>query len=209
MAEKIVLDLSQFCNDGLKEITVVNLKHEKQKGGRGWRGLFLCHCGREFSALPRAVCSGKQISCGCLRGARHRKMSGGHTSHYLYHTWENMKARCERKSHTSYEHYGARGITVFEEWKNSFAKFANYIDLQLGAKPSGRHTLDRIDNSGNYEPGNLRWADHETQVMNRRISKPELHGGVAPANHVNTRLRLGWDLETAKNTPVRKVKTNA
>lgn len=80
-----------------------------------------------------------------------------------YLAWINMRTRCSRETHPSYHHYGGRGITVCTEW-DSFQQFL----LDMGTKPSSKHTLDRINNSGNYEPGNCRWATWSQQATNKR-----------------------------------------
>ena len=81
-----------------------------------------------------------------------------------YQAWENMYTRCTNPKHASYKNYGGRGIKICDRWRNSFENF--YEDM--GKKPSNRYSLDRIDNDGDYEPGNCRWATFKTQIDNRR-----------------------------------------
>ena len=75
-----------------------------------------------------------------------------------------MKDRCFNKNDQDYKYYGARGISVCQKWRGSFAAFVD----DVGPKPTDKHTLDRIDNSGNYEPGNCRWSTSSVQNKNRR-----------------------------------------
>jgi hypothetical protein len=96
------------------------------------------------------------------------------TDKRLYNTWYAMVNRCTNPKNTSYARYGGRGITVYEPWLTDTMAFAEWIYANLGPKPE-RHSLDRIDNDGNYEPGNLRWADGSTQANNQthpRVAKP-------------------------------------
>lgn len=90
----------------------------------------------------------------------HGHSSAGHRTP-TYCSWQNMISRCNHGSAPSYPNYGGRGITVCERWR----KFANFL-ADMGERPEGM-TLDRVDNDGNYEPGNCRWADKATQAVNR------------------------------------------
>jgi hypothetical protein len=83
-----------------------------------------------------------------------------------YRSWERIVQRCYNQGHVSYKNYGGRGISVCEEWRKSFMAF--YRDM--GRKPGGL-SLDRVNNNGNYEPGNCRWATPKQQANNRRIRK--------------------------------------
>ena len=86
-----------------------------------------------------------------------------------YAAWQGMRARCHRKTHADYQEYGGRGIVVCERWLGSFSAFL----ADVGLRPSPRHSLDRRNNDGNYEPGNVRWATAKEQANNRRSPKPK------------------------------------
>lgn len=98
----------------------------------------------------------------------------GKTTHGLaktseWYAWRGIKQRCFNVTNKDYKNYGARGITVCDRW----LKFDNFIK-DMGMKPSPKHSIDRIDNNGNYEPSNCRWATKTAQVVNRRKFKNKL-----------------------------------
>lgn len=83
-----------------------------------------------------------------------------------YYIWRTMKARCLNPKNKKWDRYGGRGIRIYEPWINDFKEFYDYV----GPRPSNQHSIDRIDNDGHYEPGNVRWATPEEQVYNRSVT---------------------------------------
>lgn len=162
--------------------------HVDPRGKNERRARFKCSCGEEFGQVVKDVKSGKTKSCGCRRSKVRAEMNrerlgednpawkGGVKYHYLYATWKGMKQRCLNKTSVSYCNYGGRGITIHEPWINESAAFIEWIEENLGPRPDG-YSMDRIGNDGNYEPGNLRWADHSTQMKNRRRHNTNKTGG--------------------------------
>lgn len=146
--------------------------------GHKLRVVCSCVCGvvREVDAY--SLKSGGTKSCGCTgRG----KTAESRTTHGMsrkgavtrtYRAWQNMKRRCYDESHVSYHRYGAKGVVVTPEWLNSFENFLE----DMGECPDGK-TLDRKDSSGNYEPGNCRWATDKEQVDNRGNTIMVVYGG--------------------------------
>lgn len=83
--------------------------------------------------------------------------------HELYQTWKGIKQRCYNKNSPSYQYYGAKGIKMCDRWKNEFYNFVE----DMGQRPNG-HTIDRIDNNGNYEPNNCKWSNATEQGIHRK-----------------------------------------
>lgn len=113
---------------------------------------------------------GRQRCLVCIRdrkGITKRKKVGLTPRPDLYGIWAQMRARCNYPKHKFFAYYGGRGISVCDRWCESFAAFA----ADVGPRPSPRHSLDRKNNDGNYEPGNVRWATDIEQARNKRNSK--------------------------------------
>lgn len=129
-----------------------------------------CDCGELTVVHIQRLLSGSTRSCGCIRRrtTTERSLRHGLSQHPLYRTWHAMLYRCHNPKSPSYQWYGAQGVQVCDQW-HDLAAFVEWIEANLGSRPL-RHTLDRIDSAGNYEPGNVRWADAATQTRNRRVS---------------------------------------
>ena len=126
-------------------------------------GVFVCDCGTQKEMCISNVVLGRSKSCGCLSvevagdGTRTHGMTGTPE----HRTWNNMLNRCRNPATSRYERYGGRGIRVCERWW-SFENF--YADM--GPRPSDKHSIERNDVNGNYEPGNCRWATKKEQSWN-------------------------------------------
>lgn len=127
-----------------------------------------CDCGTKKVIRRQDLYSGRIKSCGCLRKESSSELGRntvkhGLSNHPLYHAYHTMIQRCTKESCSAYRWYGGLGVTVCDRWLESFGNFL----ADMGERPIGK-TLDRIDPFGNYEPGNVRWADRETQLANKR-----------------------------------------
>lgn len=126
-----------------------------------------CDCGKIKIVRAPDLNSGRTKSCGCLRkelASKNNTIHGkAHTK--LHEVWKGIKARSYNINDKEYQHYGGRGITVCDEWRNDFMSF---YDWAMANGYSDTLTIDRIDNDGNYEPLNCQWVTMKEQARNKR-----------------------------------------
>lgn len=186
-------------------LTVIGLK-----GRDKWRKLIWecrCSCGKTAFAVSGELLRGNQRSCGCLCSeiSARRLLKHGHAKSLEYRIWGTMISRCDKPDHISYPDYGAKGITVCERWRNSVSDFI----ADMGPRPSRKHSIDRIDSAGNYEPSNCRWASPKEQSRNTSRNRFITHNGETltlaewgeragiKAGLIGSRLKAGWSLDDA------------
>lgn len=166
-------------------------------GGKHAKVPVRCDCGAEKVVRMDHLRHGKTTSCGCalrdfvhavLRKHGHRRGgAAGEKPSAEYTCWSNMKARCFNSTARDWENYGGRGITVCDRWQGETG-FERFL-ADMGPKPSSRHTIDRIDSDGDYEPANCHWALPSEQARNRRSNRQVTAFG-------RTMLAIEWAEET-------------
>jgi len=176
-----------------------------------WR--CLCDCGNECVITSGAIRSGRATSCGCFAKEVQltRQKTHGLSKSREYKIWAEMIRRCHIQKSYSYPKYGGRGIRVCDRWRRSFENF--YADM--GPRPSPKHSLDRKDNNGHYEPGNVHWATAVAQARNTRNNRFIEHegrrltlaewseeSGIAYST-LRQRLKNGWSFARAVSAPLR------
>ena len=182
------------------------------RGDKRVRWVCQCDCGQESEPLGQSLRAGTTVSCGCAQRDWARKFgresnkTHGHSMTPTYRIWSGLKHRCADSSNPN---YGGRGIRVCDRWMD-FRKFL----ADMGPRPSKQHSIDRINNDGDYEPENCRWATPRQQANNSRkavfyqyegeklsVAQLARRCGV-PYKTFHARLARGWPLDRAMNTPL-------
>lgn len=197
---------------------VVIEKSEKRDSGGNVFWLCKCDCGKDTLVSTHSLKIGHCKSCGCYKIDVNREQGKRcftkHGKKYtrIYNIWCSMKQRCYGKNVKSYKYYGARGITICDEWKNDFMSFYNWA-MNNGYQDN--LTIDRINVNGNYEPSNCRWVTAYEQANNKRSNHVIIYNGVEMTvkqlselcdiqyHTLLGRLLKGWTVDRAVNQPIR------
>lgn len=138
----------------------------------------VCDCGNELSIIGTNLRLGKSTNCGCVRKntlPASRRTHGGSRTERLYRIYNNMRNRCSNPKGAFFHRYGGRGISVCQEWENSYEAFRKW-SMENGY--ADNLTIDRIDNNGNYEPRNCQWITNSEnarkQFVDRKARKEAL-----------------------------------
>lgn len=179
-----------------------------------------CDCGNISKVRGSDLRTGRTLSCGCLWKERivEAKTTHGMSRSEIYATYKDMKSRCYNEKAHNYEYYGGRGIQMCDKWRDDIREFYNDVSKLPNFGEKG-YTLDRIDNDGDYEPENVRWASCKEQCGNKRPRTDrrkydyngEMHtlkeiSAITGISHstLSNRLRKGWDPDRAFNTPLQE-----
>ncbi len=184
----------------------------KTQRNASWR--CRCECGGEIVTRAQWLQRGNVISCGCRQVEIRSAVGDQQRTHGMfrspeYTVWQNMKKRCLDTSYRRYPDYGGRGVTICARWLESFQ---NFID-DMGPRPSPKHSIERKDNAGNYEPSNCCWAARVVQDRNKRTNHVITYNGETMVlqawaertgicyETIRARIAKGWNPEQALTTP--------
>ncbi len=191
--------LIDLTGQKFKSLLVVDRALDKDNKITKWN--CICDCGHKNIITSNNLINGKRNQCKFCN--KRPEKTFGLSGNYLYMAWSSIKQRCFNVKDKRYASYGGRGISMCQEWFYDFHKFASHI----GERPSSDHSIERIDNHGNYEPGNVKWATAYEQNSNKRTNAIMTFNGEALTmaqwsrklgikfNTLNERIKRGWSTE--------------
>lgn len=174
--QEVVMSTIQMAGLRFGYLTVLRLDSESHCEHAKW--ICRCDCGLEKSVRGNVLRRGATKSCGCKQSDLLRGTIKSHQCSYTteYKIWTGIIQRCENENDRGWPKYGGRGVSICPRWRISFVNFLH----DVGPRPSNDFSIDRIDNDGNYEPGNCRWATRSQQAKNRR-KRRYVNGKYLPA----------------------------
>ena len=167
------------------------IEHVRIEGRKATYWKCICDCGNEKNANRVSLLTSHTTSCGCVRRQFMTEMNLKRATHGKsrtaeYRIWDKMKERCDYPKCHNYHLYGARGIKVCDRWES----FENFLE-DMGVRPSSKHSIERKDVNGDYEPSNCKWATTKEQTRNTRITnRPD--SGVLPTKNGKWTARLSY-----------------
>lgn len=157
-------------------VAIEPVKRKSKSGELIWK--CRCNCGGVSEVLGGHLTSGHTVSCGCFLpisiSARTRTHGESSPITPEYRAWKHINNRCHNPKNKSYSNYGGRGIVVCKRWRDSYESFLK----DMGRRPSPKLQVERINNNGNYEPGNCTWSTRKAQANNKRSNVYISHAGV-------------------------------
>ena len=167
---------------GLKfnHLTVIKIDPQRSPSNK-IKWICLCDCGNTITVIGSSLKTNNTKTCGDLQNCKfafqiksNSQIIHNQVNSLEYNSWADIIQRCTNYNNPAFNRYGGRGIIIFELWKNSFKDFYDYLLTlpetreQFETRTGKKATIDRIDNEGNYEPGNIKWSSYQQQNQNRR-----------------------------------------
>ena len=211
--EKCLDKYKSLIGKKFNSLTILGIDSHNKSGH--YKLLCGCDCGNQKVIRADRVINNITTTCGCQNKGYNGFSPNGLSRKYphLYSCWNIMRHRCYDTNNEKYKNYGARGIVVCEEWRYSFEPFFKWAMANGYQKGL---TIDRINVNGNYEPSNCRWTTLLIQARNKTNNKMITYNGETkclsqwceelniPYHSIRARIRLGWSVERAFKTPVKK-----
>lgn len=191
------------------KLLVIKELDERRNNGVLWE--CVCECGGKAKRTTGELNAGRRLTCGCMPTGSMGAWRNGKREK-LYVIWCDIIQRCFDKNLKNYHRYGGRGITICDEWRHDYPAFRSWA-LSNGYKEG--LSIDRINNNGNYEPNNCRWTTMVVQSRNKENTVFLFHNGERKPlmewseslgikqSTIRERIRRGWEIEKALDTPVR------
>lgn len=162
----------------------------------------LCDCGNETIVFGSHLRKGATRSCGCIvligtdnPNFKHGISNKKHPHHYILSAWYGIIQRTQSKTAKRFEGWGGRGISIAPQWRHDSTRFVKDVLAEIGERPTPKHSIDRINNEGHYEPSNIRWATPSEQNRNKRTTRLITAGG-------RTQCLTDWGKEIGRNPGV-------